>query len=141
MNTKDSGYRTRQRALVLDYLKEINDCVTADDILCELTRRGHAISKATVYRCLEHFVSEGAILRFTTGDNTPASYRCNLDHDTHFHLRCLHCGTTICVDCSFIDHIGEHFYEHHQFEVDPAQTVFYGTCSKCRNTHLPNKFC
>lgn len=137
MATKDSGYRTRQRALVLDYLKETNDCVTADHILTELVKRGHAISKATVYRSLEHFVAEGAILRFTTGDNTPASYRCNLDHDTHFHLRCLHCGTTVCVDCSFIDHIGEHFFEHHQFRVDPAQTVFYGTCAACgsKTTH------
>ena len=68
---RENGYKTRQRELILGYLRTENRCVSADEVINAL-----GASKATVYRSLEHFVNEGSVLRFTGDVGEGAVYRC-----------------------------------------------------------------
>ena len=124
---RDKGYKTKQREALLDFLKTENRCVTADEIITSL-----GASKATVYRGLEHFVSEGVVLRYSGVVGEGATYRYNKSHSGHFHLKCTGCGKTVCADCGFIKQMEEHFMAHHGFGLSHSQTVFYGVCADCR---------
>lgn len=126
--SRDSGYKTKQRELVLTYLKDSGECLTADDIINGV---GSTVSKTTVYRSLEHFVTDGSVSRFIGGVGESAKYRYNGSHQEHFHLKCTECGATSCVDCGFISRMDEHFLNHHGFTVSRTQTVFYGICRVC----------
>ena len=124
---RENGYKTRQREAILEYLKKENRCVSADEIINAL-----GASKATAYRSLERFVSEGSVQRFSGDVGESAVYRYNKSHSGHFHLKCTSCGKTVCADCGFIKQMEEHFMAHHGFGLSKSQTVFYGVCSDCR---------
>ena len=128
-----SGYHTRQRAQVLDYLRESDGCITAEEIILGLSDRGINISKPTVYRTLDYYVKSGEISRFAGDKGESATYRYGGDsHGEHFHIKCTECKQTVCVDCHFINNLANHFFAHHGFSLSPNQTVFYGICSRCR---------
>lgn len=126
--SRDGGYKTKQRDTVLAYLKNSGECLSADDIINGV---GSDVSKTTVYRCLEHFVSDGSVSKFISGVGESAKYRYNGSHKEHFHLKCTECGSTACVDCGFITRMDEHFLNHHGFTVSRTQTTFYGLCRIC----------
>ena len=125
---RDGGYKTKQRETVLAYLKDSGECLSADDIINGV---GGNVSKTTVYRCLEHFVSDGSVSKFISGVGESSKYRYNGSHKEHFHLKCTECGSTACVDCGFITRMDEHFLNHHGFAVNRTQTTFYGLCRIC----------
>ena len=127
-----SGYKTKQRELILNYLKQnASRCLTADEIISGISTPEKKASKATVYRCLEHFTSEGIASKFISARGEGASYRYDGGHSDHFHLKCTECGGTVCVDCGFINRMEQHFLEHHGFSVSKNQTLIYGLCRKC----------
>ena len=125
------NYKTKQRELVLSFLKERDRCMSADEIISGLADAGHAVSKTTVYRTLELFTSEGKAAKFISGQGQSAVYRYCGGHDSHFHLKCTECGRTVCADCGFINRMQEHFYDHHGFTVSKTMTVIYGLCRAC----------
>ena len=127
----DHGYKTKQRELVLGFLKENDRCLTADEIISGLSEAGHSVSKTTVYRCLELFSTEGQASKFINAPGESAVYRYSGGHCDHFHLKCTDCGRTVCADCGFISRMQEHFKEHHGFTVSKTMTVIYGVCAAC----------
>ncbi|MBR2473940.1 MAG: transcriptional repressor [Clostridia bacterium] len=124
-------YKTKQRELVLSYLKDNNRCMSADEIIAGLRDNGHAVSKTTVYRCLELFSNAGQASKFLNSQGESAVYRYSGGHDSHFHLKCTECNKTVCADCGFINRMQEHFYNHHGFTVSKTHTVIYGLCRDC----------
>lgn len=127
----DKGYKTKQRELVLSYLKDKGTCLSADEIIRGLSEQGSKVSKTTVYRCLELFAHDGSASKFIAQAGESAVYRYNGGHCDHFHLKCTDCGKTVCADCAFISRMQEHFYEHHGFSVSRTHTVIYGLCRDC----------
>ena len=127
----DNGYKTKQRELVLGYLKANDRCLTADEIIKGLTSDGHAVSKTTVYRCLERFSKDGSASKFINEVGQSTVYRYSGGHCDHFHLKCTECGRTVCADCGFINRMQEHFFEHHGFTLSKTQTIIYGLCRSC----------
>ena len=128
------GYKTKQRELVLSYLKESDRCMSAEEIIGGLKTSGHTVSKTTVYRCLELFLREGQASKFISAQGESAVYRYSGGHDSHFHLKCTVCGRTECADCGFINRMQEHFRDHHGFTVSKTHTVIYGICRECSAT-------
>ena len=125
------GYRTKQRELVLSFLKSSGKCLSAEEAISGLANEGHAVSKTTVYRCLELFTGEGLASKFINAPGQSAQYRYSGGHDAHFHLTCTVCGKTECADCGFINRMQEHFRDHHGFTVSKTHTVIYGLCRVC----------
>lgn len=132
---RTSEYKTRQRERIIEYIKNADDCVTAEDIIRGLSETGDSVSKPTVYRTLEHFVKSGTVTRFVSEKGESSSYRIGSDsHSEHFHIKCTECKRTVCVDCGFIRNLEGHFLSHHGFTLIPNQTVFYGVCADCKGS-------
>ncbi len=128
----EKTYKTKQRELILSYLKNNSHrCLSAEDIIEGISTPEKKASKATVYRCLELFEKEGYASKFVSPRGDGAIYRYSGDCGEHFHLRCTVCERTVCADCGFINRMQEHFYNHHGFTVSKNQTIIYGLCKTC----------
>ncbi len=126
-------YNTRQRATILEILKENSAHLSARDIIERLKSRGEKIGPATVYRTLDRLCEQGVIKKFVIDERSGACYQyAELgDCENHFHLKCVSCGTLFHLDCNFVADMEKHFFEDHGFTVSSGKTVIYGTCSAC----------
>jgi Fur family ferric uptake transcriptional regulator len=118
---------TKQRAAVVELLKEVDDFRSAQELHDELRKRGDGIGLTTVYRTLQSLSEAGEIdvLRTDTGE---AIYRrCSSHH--HHHLVCRVCGSTVEVEGPAVERWAEKIASEHGFS-DISHTVeIVGTCS------------
>lgn len=130
-----SGYRTRQKEQIYAFLVENADRhVTANEIVHHLSLSETPVGVATIYRYLDKLVEQGEIRKYNMDEKTGACYQFVKEHDachTHFHLKCLCCGTLIHTDCDYLQSLDQHVLEHHGFQVDQSKTVLYGICAAC----------
>ena len=128
-------YSTKQRSLILEFIKESGSHITVSDIVDGLKAQGHCVGVATVYRALDRLVSTGEIRKFVIDEKSGACYQ--YAHDTecnrHFHLKCIKCGRLIHLSCDFLSQMEGHILKDHGFTVSPGKTVIYGICSDCGN--------
>ena len=50
---------------------------------------------------------------------------------TTYHCKCEKCGKLIHLQCNEIESLKQHMQQHHDFQMDPHRTVFYGICGEC----------
>ncbi len=131
----EQGYKTKQRRLVEDCLKDnINRHLTVDEIVDSLKASGADVGRTTVYRTLEKLVGENKVRKFVLpqGDSSCFQY---IDSDErqciHFHLKCNACGRLYHMECEQMQNLSHHIEAHHGFKVDSLKTVLYGTCQEC----------
>ena len=138
-------YKTRQRELLIDYLKTVpGKHITAGDI-CEYFKiQGSPIGQSTVYRQLEELVNEGLLNKYNLSSSGAACFEyigedSHCDEGTCFHCKCEKCGKLIHMHCEELIGIQHHMEEDHQFRLDPLRTVFYGICEECAEENGKNK--
>ncbi len=126
-------YNTKQRAIILDFLKENSAHVSVRDIIAHLNEQGLSVGTATVYRTLDKLCEQGIVRKFIIDERSGACYQYaqGAECNEHFHLKCVNCGALIHVDCGFVAEMERHFFEEHGFTVSSGRTVIYGVCSKC----------
>lgn len=126
-------YATKQREIILNFLRENSAHITVADIILHLREQGISIGTATVYRTLEKFVNQGIVRKMTIDERSGACYQYvdNKHCSEHFHLKCINCGKLIHLSCDFLTSLENHIYEHHSFTVSSGKTVIYGTCGDC----------
>ena len=131
-------YSTRQREVILSFLKENNAHVTASDIVFHLKEQGHKISTATVYRTLDKLEKDGLVKKMVVENGSSACYQYvdGGDCHEHFHLKCIKCGLLIHLSCEFLQSMENHILGDHGFTVSSGRTVIYGLCHKCGNTPI-----
>lgn len=134
-------YKTKQRAVIETLLKEYcGEHLTAEEIVSILEKRGSPVGKATVYRCLEMLIKQGAVKKYVFGEDKSACYEYQLGMAIqHYHLKCSHCGELTHMECDFLDKLPEHVFEHHGFALDPSQIVMVGCCEKCAQKNKKDK--
>lgn len=132
---ESKGYRTRQREVILEYLKKSNSHhVSIEDVLEHLKASGEKVGRTTIYRYMEKLTEQGVLRKYFIEEGAGACYqyvdsgRCCHEH---FHLKCLKCGSLLHLECDYLNQIGKHIEEHHGFKVDNTKTVFYGVCKEC----------
>ena len=88
---------TRGRRIVLDAVAEMHGHFAADDLYLSLASRKAPVSRATVFRTLEHLVASGILQRVYLSDQTRrrALYECLHGREHHEHMHCLGCGRVI----------------------------------------------
>lgn len=130
-------YKTKQREILLDYLKTVPGThFTAADICEYFKEAGSPIGQSTVYRQLEELVDEGLINKYNLSASAPACFE-YIGEDVHqdgeicYHCKCEKCGKLIHLHCDELIEIQQHMMKEHQFTVDPLRTVFYGVCEEC----------
>lgn len=131
-----SNYNTKQRDLILEFLKQSGgEHVTADMILEYLAENGTPVAKATVYRYLDLLEKQEMVRKYQTDDRRKACYQYAEDMTScryHYHLKCISCGRLFHITCHELDHVAEHMLKEHGFLVDESRTVYYGMCASCR---------
>ena len=126
-------YSTKQRTVILDFLRQASTHTTAKDILSYLKNQNIQVSSATVYRTLEKLEKEGIVRKMSLGDGLSACYQYTegASCQGHFHLKCIECGELIHLSCEFLDKMEKHIYDEHSFTISSGKTVIYGRCAKC----------
>lgn len=132
---RDSGYNTKQKEKLLDYLITNKDKHTnVQTISAYMAEEGTPLGTATIYRRLDKLVEQGVVRKYVIDGKTGACYQYidgSNDCERHFHLKCVQCDRLIHIDCDHLSGISRHIFEHHGFRVDSSKTVFYGVCAKC----------
>ena len=127
--TDEQKYRmTKQRAIILDYLRKTGDHPTADQIYDEVKGRMPRISLGTVYRNLEFLCSQGLVCTVDTGCSQ-RRYECV--GELHYHVRCIDCG---CVEDLYFEletSIEDLISKDCDFEITGHRLEFIGYCPKC----------
>jgi Fur family ferric uptake transcriptional regulator len=123
---------TAQRLAVLRAVSEHPHC-TADDVTDFVQSEIGAISRQAVYDALK-LLSERGIVRRIQPAGSPARYEDRVG-DNHHHLICRTCGKTVDVACAVGHAPCLDPAEHHGFEINEAEVIYWGTCGDCR--HAP----
>lgn len=132
-----SIYKTKQRDLLVDYLKTSKGShITVNDACDFFAQRGMQIGKTTVYRHLERMVDEGVVNKYIIDSNSPACFEyinqeSECGESVCFHCKCEKCGKLIHMHCQEMDRMAAHIMNDHQFIIDPKRTVLWGLCAEC----------
>lgn len=130
-----SAYNTKQKQIIFEFLLENkNKLLTCDEIAFALKNSGTPVGKATLYRFLDSLVTSGDARKISDDNKKSAAYQLldkEMDCKGHMHLKCIYCGELHHLGCEFMNSVGEHIQNHHNFIIDNTKTVIYGTCSEC----------
>ena len=128
-------YNTRQKQIIYEFLANNSDVfMSCDEILDSLKASGSPVGKATLYRFLDSLVSSGDARKVVDESKKSAAYRLvdkSMNCDGHMHLKCTCCGSLVHLGCDFMNSVGQHILEHHQFKIDNSKTMIYGLCGDC----------
>lgn len=128
-------YNTRQKQVIYEFLVNNSDIfMSCDEILDKLKDSGNPVGKATLYRFLDSLVSSGDARKIVDDSKKGAAYRLvdkSMNCDGHMHLKCSRCGNLVHLGCEFMNSVGQHILEHHQFRIDNSKTIIYGICVDC----------
>ena len=131
-------YKTKQMTEILTFLKSVQEeHVTVSDICKYFRQQGIAVGTTTVYRQLEKMVKEGLVAKYVIDGTSSACFQYvgehkESEHTSCYHCKCEKCGKLIHLHCGEVESLKNHMMEHHDFQMDPLRTVFYGICSECR---------
>lgn len=124
---------TTPRRHLLRALVSIGKPCTADEVIAQLTARGHVVHRATVYRDLVLFVHHG-LLQELIILGTPAHYYEILRDDHHHHFVCTKCHQILDVYPENVERAIKRFeteLDGRGLVVETHQLKFYGTCADC----------
>lgn len=85
---------TPERAEILDAIIDRDDVFEVEELLLEMQRKGHRISKATIYRTINLLVDAGIITQ-ALFDSKQAHYRLIYGKEPHDHMLCMRSGKLI----------------------------------------------
>lgn len=126
---------TRQRAMVLEAVRNHDDHPTADDIYLDIRRIDSKISRGTVYRNLNLLEETGQISTVRTEGGCRFDWRV----DGHAHLICRRCGCVADVALPYRPEIDTDLQERSGFTDVTHATLFRGICPSCQARALPTE--
>lgn len=117
---------TKQRRIMLDYLKKKNTPLSAEMIFLDLPTGSMNLS--TVYRTLDAFVEHHLVEKYHLGNI--AYYKMIGDEHKHY-MVCDGCHKLIEIDCHVEDYIKVEA-DKHQFKLRSHDLTLYGLCASCQ---------
>ena len=128
-------YNKHLRQSLLDYLVLHPDRQFTANELCQALTGSSERGKSSVYRHISALCNDGVLQKFRndTADRNVYQYvgeRC--DCGSHFHEKCLRCGSLRHIDCADSTAFAQHLLLEHGFSVNCGQSILYGICAACR---------
>jgi Fe2+ or Zn2+ uptake regulation protein len=117
---------TKQRTLLLDYLKKSTKPLSAEMVYLKLPQGSMNLS--TIYRSLEAFEVAGLVDKTNLGNLAYYKIR---SHEHKHYLVCKNCHKMIEIDCH-VDSFLEIETKKHHFKVESHDLTVYGYCEKCQ---------
>lgn len=131
-------YETKQRRILLDFLKEHPDRGFSVEELHEALSSqypsGQVPGKSTLYRLIAKLVSEGLVKRFLGGRGRMFAYQIVACEkcEAHLHLKCTACGSLYHMDHTVSERIMSEVLSRSDFSLDEKETVLFGVCRGCK---------
>jgi|SRR3989344_1758213 len=118
---------TKQKLLILDYLKNHPTHPTTENIYHQLKKSLPNLTLATVYRNLHILTEEQQILTLNINNEL------HFDGTTqpHLHLICQKCNKISDIMISELHHKFEKKFQTNQFQPNTTSYISYGHCQKC----------
>jgi len=129
MTNTDAPRRTRQRAVIWEYVGQTPEFLSAQQIYDRLRSQGTPVSLPTVYRTLASMAETGDLDVLTT-DGQAAYRRCSPSH--HHHLVCRRCGRTIELTEAPVEEWAAAVAEEHGFTDISHVIEVSGLCPDCQ---------
>lgn len=120
--------QSKQRDLVLAYMKQIQGHVSAEQVFDDLNKDGKNVSLATVYRNLNILSEMHEIKRIAHPVN---GYVYDKTCKPHYHLHCLKCDDLYDFPYPYIEKLDDQMQEATGWNVQAHNTVFEGICPEC----------
>lgn len=120
---------TIQRRTILDALAARTDHPTVDQVYEDIKDNLKGVSRTTVYRVLETFVSIGLARKIS---NPESKARFDANTKRHHHLTCTQCGKVLDLHDPALDNLTPNCRALNEFEVFDYSITFHGRCACCR---------
>ena len=122
---------TSERLEVLRAIFARESHFAIEDIVQALQRRGHAVSRATIYRTLSLLAESGLIREAVRGSGF-THYEHVHEAEHHDHLLCVHCGAVVEFVSPEIERLQEEVCRKYGFTALSHAHQINGLCARCR---------
>jgi len=122
---------TPERAMMLDAVLRKGGLFEAEKLADDLKKLGHRVSRATVYRTLNHLQDAG-ILRQVFFDNKQSHYEVVAGRQQYDHLICVETGRVIEFSSERLKALRDEICREHGFEPLSHQFHIFGTSAAGR---------
>jgi len=119
---------TRQRAVILEELRNSEAHPSADELYHMVRKRLPRISLGTVYRNLETLAELGEIQKL---ELSGALKRYDGHPFRHYHIRCVQCDKVIDAPIAPLNQLEDELYHTTVFEIIGHNLEFTGLCPAC----------
>ena len=120
--------RSRQRELILTYLRSRTDHPAAETVYQEIRKEMPNISLATVYRNLSLLTEMGEIRKVPVSQG-PDRFDANIK--PHDHFLCERCGQIMDLEMRRIEKVAKADGTPFEGRIDSQRTNYYGLCPDC----------
>lgn len=131
-----STYNTRQKEMLISFLKKHPDTPFSIDELCEKLCDGSetAPGKSTVYRLMGQLVENGTVKRYVKGNSRQFLYQIAGSEECHhhLHLKCTGCGKLLHMNHEQSEKLLSDILGENEFTVELDSTTIFGSCKSCR---------
>ena len=125
---------TPERRAVLETILNREGHFDAEELLQFLRRKRKTVSRATLYRTLEHLVLAGLVKKHSFGRGH-AQYEHIYNRKHHDHMVCERCGTVIEFVNEEIERLQDEMCERYGFQPTNHIMEIFGICKSCRKPH------
>lgn len=119
---------TRQRKVILEELRRINNHPSADELYERVRTQLPRISLGTVYRNLEILTELGEI---QTLELSGSQKRFDGNPKKHYHIRCVQCGRVDDAPIAPLNQIEDDLYGATVYTIIGHRLEFIGLCPPC----------
>lgn len=121
---------SKQRELILNYILNSHEHLTADTIYADLKKDNPELSLGTVYRNLTKLTEIGAIKKVSL-PNQVDKFDKNLE--PHAHFICDECGSITDINIPEVDKFLNKISKDEDISIRKYEITLNGTCKKCKS--------
>lgn len=120
---------SRQRELILNYILNSHEHLTADSIYIDLKKDNPELSLGTVYRNLIKLTEMGVVKKVSL-PNQVDKFDKNLE--PHAHLICDICGSITDINIDGVSKFLNNISNDENISISKYEITFNGICKKCK---------
>ncbi len=125
---------TPERRAIVKAVVGIGEHFDPEDLQTRLRRKGIRVSRATIYRTLEHLINSGLVRKTSLDlEHKTSFYENTLVRRHHEHMVCLGCGTVIEFTAPKIEALQDEVCRKHHFKPIRHTHQIMGHCRKCQD--------
>jgi Fur family ferric uptake transcriptional regulator len=129
---KKKGLRiTQPRRVILDYIHDKGDHLTAEEIINFVHGKYPRVNKSTVYRTLDLLEESECVFK---SESINGNIYHHAEEGHHHHLICRKCGKTINCEEDIFAPVEKALREKHGFLIDFKHIIMNGLCDSCNKS-------